>query len=731
MSPKKRALLTFFSTDASRWEDIYVNKIEEGVSKFCVFGNFDILLLAFDHSIEDLQGFEEELYPFELSQDYRYHFGTLYHPQDLNVDELSNTFPLLVVSSVKFKKEMWGSLKDDVQIDNVCEWLKAQVEDAIEEIGVESVKFAIVIPYGWEDFILLFFSTSYSMIKRVICKLRTLKFDDDAIKLLLKEGSPEHHRHLIATTCSIPAVKFDYDSEVKGGLSRRRKKAKERLLDRIKKDEDGILGEIRFQVRPGHLDWLRQRLKGVPGTAEIILGRNDLILFPDKRGLFSFFEIFFDHILPLLEDQGSPVASIETSFSFSFDGIQVEEEIDTEWRSYYQEREDQRKKEKKELEKEVDLLQKLPTVFLNVPYHTIKAITNLLHTGYHLKRDYELINDSFISLFNLIDLIRVSLCEIATKERVGKLKEEKDFWHQIADWLKEFDLCFKDRFRGVYPAGETSTMPLITYQGSFCKFLTIVDAIASWVFDKALCRVESMFKGIPLCALSSHIGNPPSPNILSTPILRSGFINLPVDLMFYPERLFYIYHETGHAFFLSIGTYSEIRLERERFFNDILADYFCGVIGFGGEDWEDCKRLFMEYERSISPYKTVLETEARIFLAEAIHQHINGKIDLEDTEVCNRLLKLDSLQRLDAKGRSSFLYVLSQFIEALKRKEFRSLLHSLQDTSISYNDPEKEAIFQDILNFFKQKGISDEDRRQFFYSIWLKIHRKVVKEYFL
>jgi len=719
---KERISLIFFSTDASKWEDVYTAQIQKDIFKFCVFGNFDIFLLAFNKSIEKLQEIQEKFRSFGLTQDYRYHFGTLYYPQESELSKIWNDLPLLVVSSIKFKKEIWGSLKDNININDVCKWLKGKVEYTIESISAkEDVKFAVIISYGWEDFILIFFSNSYKTIKRIICKLRTLKFDD--IKELAEKSPDYHYRHLIATTCSLSAAWFDYGLAAIDDKSKiSRNNAKKVLLSRIK-DEDGTLASTMFQIRPGHMDWLRRRF--LRKQIKVTFGRTDLLILSPKEKLSSFFTLFFNVILPLLEKQDSPITSTETSFSFNFDdNIKLDENIGSEWRREYQKREYQRKEKEEKLKEELKVLK---PYFLNIPEHTVKAIVNLIHTGQHLRWDYELINDSFVSLFALIDTIKISLRGIAKN---GKLKYEKDFWDKITSWLKEFDLCFKDRFRGVYPTGETSTMPLITYQGSFHKFLTIVDAIAGWTFDIARRRIKKNGFDIPLFALCSHIGNPPSPNIMVTPTLYSGFINVPVDLMFFPERLFYIFHETGHAFFRGVEIYGEIDLKGERLFDDILADYFCGVIGFGGENWKDCKRLFMEYDNYISPYKNASEIEGRLFLAEAIYKHVKGETSLEKPKVRNDLLKLDSLRNLAQNKKNDFLNALSQFIELLKNDKFKKLLCSLQDTSTPY-DSKKEAILQDIISFFKKDKISDEDRHQFFHSIWLKIHREISKEYFL
>jgi len=151
----KGAILTFFSINAPRWEDTLFKGItienRKSASKFCVFGNYDILLLAFNDSIEELQKLQEDLHRQhpELSQDYHYYFGTLYHPEERNLDlnKLCNDFPFLTVSFLKFKKQMWGSLKNGVEIEAISNWLKEQIESAIKDIGAKA-EFIIITSCG-------------------------------------------------------------------------------------------------------------------------------------------------------------------------------------------------------------------------------------------------------------------------------------------------------------------------------------------------------------------------------------------------------------------------------------------------------------------------------------------------------------------------------------------------------------------------------------------------------
>lgn len=74
-----------------------------------------------------------------------------------------------------------------------------------------------------------------------------------------------------------------------------RKMALTKLLKNTK-DEEGVRWNIKFRVRPGHLEWVRNHtdLKEKFSKIEPLLGQNDLLLTPDlaSEKSSSFFRVF-------------------------------------------------------------------------------------------------------------------------------------------------------------------------------------------------------------------------------------------------------------------------------------------------------------------------------------------------------------------------------------------------------------------------------------------------------
>jgi len=727
---RKGVLVTLLSTHTLKHASIYSNKIDEETErldlggcklKFSMWGNFDIAFIVLTDDNKELLNLSN-LQPLSFTKDWRYYFGTATYPEELDIKETMERLPLFGVSLIKFKKEMWASLNTD--LDGFLEWLSERIESALLKIGAkeENFKFALITSYGWEDIILLFFSNSYRRIKRVILELRTSSaLELKGAKMLKEEGM--EGKHIIATTCSMLGINFDFNLWEKQG-----KKYKKTFFQKIEKNEK--LGwEIKIQTRPGHSDAIRHKLKG-----KNIIGRNDLVIIKENKTLKKFFNSFFfskDNIFSLISDKKNPVVSnSETSFFFNFGNADVEGgKIESDWP---ERKEEWKPPDFKELEK---LL-----LDLGIPVHTSQAINNLLVTINHLKKDLDLINDGFISLFNMLSILPKAFELINKSQSDSKLKdklETKTLWWEITDWFRNFDLCFKDRFRGIYPAGETSTMPLITYQGSFHKFLMVVDSIACLSFERAALSVGEEFnKKPPPHIIATYIGNPPTPCIYRSTLLLSGFIYAPVDLMFYPERLFYIFHETGHSFFSMCEFYGFLNLKTkdtpnnkkvQTLFNEVLADYFAGTMGFGG-NWQAFEAISRGYLYYLAIQEKP-ELELRLALSKALYSY-NGKLTKENPEI-KRILENQNFPKETKELLDYLIYNLESEDTYLKR-----LLNSLRKREMP---PSFSKEYEDILialqEFFKMvadnSSFSDQGRRQFFHSFWLKAYKKAVSACFL
>jgi len=734
----KGILLTLVSVHPIKHSEVYSKEIDEKIDeaikknslkidcklKASIWGHFDIAFIMFSDNNKDLLKLYD-LPPLPLTKDWRYYFGTCFYPQQLDIEEVINDLPLFGVSFIKFKKEMWASL--NIDLEEFLEWLSKKVkEDILPKINVEEDKFrfAIITSYGWEDVIFLFFSNSYRKIKRAVLEIRAIKAETLKNAGILKKEIDEKDigQHLIVTTCSILGVNFDF------AILNEKEEIQQTFLNKI--EDENIGWEIKFQTRPGHSDKLRHQLKG-----KNIIGRNDLAIFEENGSLREFFNAFFlssDSIFRVISDKENPiVSSSETSLFFDFGDGDVETGEggvkDSSWLEKYSQRQEKIPNISEEIKK------------LPLSIRDNSTLKNLLMAVDHLKREHDLINDTFIPLFEISDRFLDILSE----------PNLKISWQIIAYWLRNFELCFKDRFRGIYPVGETSTIPLVTYRGSFHKFLLIVDSIACWAFDKARCNVNSEFKDIiksntkadelPVHIMTSYIGNPRIPCVYSHSELGSGFIYAPIDLMFYPENLFYIFHETGHSFFRMCKFYNilnpkEISNEKiKRLFGEVVADYFAGTIGFGG-DWDAFKILFDSYLYKISQPKPA-EYELRLTLSKAVYNYIkNGNISQltkENSEIKNILNNPELPEEVKVLP-----YYLIENLESetVQLKKFLSCLTN----SPSNFDKEHENSLVMLRKFFKEvaatepflDSFSDQKRRCFFHSFWLKVYKKAISTYF-
>jgi hypothetical protein len=711
-------VLTFFSTLPIKHEEIYERtgrERTENQKAFWMWGNFDILLMAFSSSNEDLLKFSQ-LPPLEFTSNYQWHFGSVVYPERFDIDEITEKLPLLGVSFVKIKKEVWAGLREEIEFSDVVRWLIEHLEAVKEEVGIsEELETLLIASYGWEDILFLFFSNSYKDIKRFIFKLRTCEFSH--LKALLRK---DLKRHITATTCSFMEAWLDY--------SEGREKALEKLLKTIK-DEEGVLWKINFRIRPGHLDWVlnHPKLKGF--EMKPLLGRNDLVLTPDpdSEKTSDLFKVYFRTVLPILKEEESPIESTETLFSFDYGDAELEKDMGCEWQKRYRYRTEEIRYDADELKRACRKI--------GIPSHTLETTISLFEIANHLRRDHGLINDAFMPVFQLPPLLILRLRKYA---ECAPSRMQRDVITEYSDWLREFDLFFKDRFRGVYPAGETYTTPLLTYKGSFQKYLTVVDCIGSWAFDEARTAanenkaIKNRWKigYINPFIIFAQIGNPPSPEVRWRTLLGCGFINVPVDLIFFPERLFYIFHEVGHIFWEAVCEfYGELEFEEEmdeesvRLSRDVLSDYF--AVKFCGS-WQTFEKLFENYV-SIVWRKIDPEFSIRLTLSRGLLGYIRGEIDDLLGFVHQQLRDLESSWRI--RGDEIACY----FAKSLNEDAYlRPLLHSL--TQICFADKEKREIFDGLQRFFREASetepFPDRKRREFFHSLYLRICRKAFKEYF-
>lgn len=566
--------------------------------KFYCWGYFDVLTVILFDSIEKIVDLQK-LSLTNQTYDHRYYYGRIIYPRYFNLQNLAKEMPLVGVSFIKFKNAATSYLKED----GIRYFIRCILKDKIDlwkrelQINDKELLPIIILSYGWEDIILLIFSKSYENIKRLILKLRTLKFDD--IQNCLSEKKLHYWKiypkkkpkHLTVTTWTIFSIYLSYSKDIKN-INQQRRYAFENLIKKVKKDRI-LVDSIKLQSRPGHLDWAIKKIAKYKSlkAPQPIIGRNDLSLKLKNSTFKSFLKIYYKMILPqLLIKKQSPILSAETSFILDIQK-NLEENIPC---------------NKLKIGKLNLLLLTRPKdknfiknflIKSPLPIHTNLALANIFITSIYLKNNFYT-KSVMCSLISLIEHLKEVECNTMLIPHGNELQEE------ITALLEGLALSFIDRFRGIYPIGETSTLPLITYKGSFQKFLVSLDYLCQIIFLKALELVNKNFKKRPLYqrVFSCYIGNAPSPCISITPYINVGLINIPLSAIFNIKSLHYLFHEVGHTFWWSIfrnqPNFIPQQLKRKGYFiselfEDILSDYFEFILCFRG-DYDTYKNHFIQ-----------------------------------------------------------------------------------------------------------------------------------------
>lgn len=563
---------------------------------FFIWGFTDILrLFIFD----DLKGFAElqKLKPACNVDDLKYCAGFSYIREGIELDEILKEYPLLGISFLKFKDDLFKHIKAKDYTYFIFESLKEQIEEAIKDEKENYCVFPI-ISYGWEDVILLFFSKSYDLMKKSILMLREIKAVDIE-KSFLKTKKKRKFTHIFMNTFTIFGTYFP-NCSLKGmnkstnRLIRLMKKSMSRLKEIINKDDKAYISGIKFQIRPGHEKKLEEELSKKLLNVDIKPApyRGDLCLHFKKLVNFHRFLDYYRLIIKIIEDKRTPVISLETEFVMDkklLVGLQS-----TKVNKDIEEREIIKTADKKIIKwlKNEKILEE----------HSLLGFINLLSDASYFENHY-FIKQTMSSWTNIIITLKNFLNSI--KKNWSFYKKHPKYRKKLIDNFREdideffilLPIAFTDRFRGTYPVGETSTMPLLTYATSLQKFLICIDYLAIKVFEDmfSLFKINGKYsKNFSFCSFFTTEYSPATQGFM----WKTNFIFIP-NVFTCPD-IAYLFHEVGHAFLEMIDSVGKelisLKIITEdfdrRFYKDpylrrhmieeILADYFFLCLGLRG-----------------------------------------------------------------------------------------------------------------------------------------------------
>lgn len=186
---------------------------------------------------------------------------------------------------------------------------------------------------------------------------------------------------------------------------------------------------------------------------------------------------------------------------------------------------------------------------------------------------------------------------------------KSEIYSDIEDFINLLSISFADRFRGTYPVGETSTLPLLTYKVSLQKFLICIDHMCLEIFKELLTLFNQDLQYPDDFSFCSFFTTRFSPAI-SLYTWKTYLLHIP-DIFIYNITK-YLLHEIGHSFwkyfedkrlteieeqvrmFKLLGGFDEFR---STIIEEILCDYLALCVSFGG-DYDKFKNKFYDLPKA-------------------------------------------------------------------------------------------------------------------------------------
>jgi hypothetical protein len=533
--------------------------------RFYCWGYFDIVeYMEFD----DRRNFVElqKLVPYTHTYDQRYCIGLQTFSTSYEKD--FDKHPLVGISSIKFKDEMFKNMKTDKYTEFFASIFPEYVENSISAISenisgvsscnflpnsgentstvtaIPSAEFSIIWSFGWEDAILITFSNSYELIKRLVCKIRNLKFQDKIIsKTAKKEISEKEHIHC----CLFSSTNFAF--YLKGIGKNTEDESFKNLKKKIIKD-NFLVADVKLRTRPGHLDFILEKLTG-KGDAypSACLGRNDVHLrFGKKVDFLDFIDYYTANILPFFKNPDNPVTHAETSFRCEADKWEGKKPCKNTPRNFGP----------LLIEADKKLLQNLESL----QKETVIATLNLISWIRFFEENPFLKS----SMNTILPPLNYTFDYFSKSYKYLKLDEISNI---LAILMETTPRVLEDRFRGNLPIAETGYSSRTIYKGNIQKLLSIYDYVSFkiytslWNDTSLLCCWE-----LPLCSFTTFIPGHVSPFIMQRVLSFWKLMGIQIENIFIEEHVHLLFHEIGHAFWAEYDGFFikdiEERIKKER-----------------------------------------------------------------------------------------------------------------------------------------------------------------------
>jgi hypothetical protein len=530
----------FAINEARRFADLHrklVSETSKGRSlKWVALGRFDHLLLNLAHETEELLRPEKSVHFSKEASGHWSYYGRFLRKEAFDWEGAFDRNGVAAISAIRAVSRL-GALTRKEE----CQHLIAKLESTFADLDLE---WNIGTTTGWDDYLVFFFSRGFGQISQAIARLRGLTSEEVVAEPL--EGL---HRHWLLTSCTLPLLRLDWPPCLDVGLNEADDTATDSLLSRIDAD-DPISWAVRFELRPGHWNGFFEELHtransvGINIVATKVFGQVDLRCAHPDGTLGSLAKFLSNVAFPLVCEEGTLIRSMETHLHLPAD-------------QYLEDPTAPSSATQRQSPHSLALVSLFDETLQRkcrdhgLPQHTIDTILNTFRRieafGQH-----DLLAEEFSTMEEVCQHFVAGIRKLADPTEAGM----RSLQSEITDWLMYVERCLSDRYRGLYPTGENMIMRLGTYQASHQRFLTLADRLARCAVDLATFRVEERLRESGLqrlsfgtIAIANCLGNSPTPwSVNSLRYFATGFIDLPVSLVFHPRHSVMLAHETGHHF---------------------------------------------------------------------------------------------------------------------------------------------------------------------------------------
>ncbi|MAS93987.1 MAG: hypothetical protein CMO55_12400 [Verrucomicrobiales bacterium] len=702
----------FCATHAEHFQDVFETRADNlleslragggSSAKFMVFGRYDHLILTLSDDPEDLRMADRELnLTSQVANQWATYGRVLSMPEDYEgLEELAKDFPLMGVCFLRVNRSIVSQNPSMGYLDEIIREMKSVAA------GHDDTRWIVTSTTGWEDVMLLVFGKAFTSIADVVRNVRQIPNPNN---------SPDASSTAMLTSCTLPAIHFSWRRSM--ATSREEREELAGTLLQSVREEDPMAWNVRFEVAPGRGDFFMKKVEEMAKESllleskdsrihySLVFGQVDVSLTQrhlgssENQNLTDLIRFLIHVGFAISGQMGTPVRAMQTVLYLDQPlDLQHDEEINGEGMQNFL-RPVGTLRDSFESEARSTLQE------LGMPIPTINVIEGMMARLDSLHED-EFLSDEFLSLYMLgrgfIKKTTVSL-ETVLKRGLFDSDRLQELRSALGEWKHYLARCLSDRYRGRYPTGENTVLPLSSHQNSYHKFLTVADVLVSQIYFLARHHTnrrvqevkpdEAVNHSMALIPIGVFVGDSPSPYAITEPVksFYTAFIDVSSDLVFDLKQIIYLAHEVGHVLFKEFDKHCidpeqyPYWGQHKTFVSEILCEAFgCAICTEG--DMTVYAQLSDRVIRHYYPDEGVYQ-KGTLLKAEMIRFAANGVLDAvapKSLEKADRRIRLSGLRRDFEAHWEPIINSLTGGTASLVNRDYQAIYQALSSISNHY-----------------------------------------------